>query len=110
MAVFPPPRSPLNALPSPGSAARNSFNVERMVVHNVKEVKGWGDPRPPARPPADDEFAGWLLVHWRPDHQYGLFARTGRRVRRMAPRSTQDDGIKPRQTTRGCSKIETRKI
>lgn len=29
---------------SPVTRSRNSFNVERMVVHTVKEVKKWGDP------------------------------------------------------------------
>lgn len=24
--------------------SRNSFNVERMVMHTAKEVKDWGDP------------------------------------------------------------------
>lgn len=125
MAVLPPPLSPLNAPPSPhrllGGRSRNSFNVERMIVHTVKEVKSWGDPAAAAavvepRPPSDDGFA--VLDDdsstGGPTTGTGCLRKKGRGACRVTPRSAQDDWRYKIHTARhmahGCSKILKRKI
>lgn len=49
-----------NAPRHPFSRSRDSFNVERMIVHTMKEVKDWGDPATVILPLAGKDDVGGL--------------------------------------------------
>eukprot|EP00752_Nemacystus_decipiens_P017248 g15452.t1 len=46
-----------------GARSRSSFNLERMIIHTVQEVKEWGDPAAVPSPPGEHDALSALYDH-----------------------------------------------